>query len=379
MSATVLSSCPSRRSRSSDHLERIVLGSTENKENKFVLDLLSQLPPSAELLQHYQKKLEKYEEEEGQLLARIEACAQLLDNGRRLESEIAKSQTEIEGLKDDLEAVSIKLHEEKRLNLQLAADNDRLRISDVENQRKIKLLLRLCNKSDAEIVKMLDKTSPSDDKDLDKHPKLKQLKSQASFRQSRSSQTLELEVVHLEQQLLDQERLHRTQLKEERMLWRKAEKIHVKDKQCLREKVSDVQSCVSGLENQIGILTSQINKQRTEFRKHENKWLNDRSVLMRKVEFFEKYGTMEGTHTEQRMKARMSGDKTSKEKILKLEKEIEAKDREAQKTRADILQLKNEIFKEKAKSEAAANILAKKTKSMTETVAVLNDRCERVS
>merc|ERR1712012_447062 len=164
---------------------------------------------------------------------------------------------------------------------------------------------------------------------------------------------------------------------EERQLWRKAEKIHVKDKQCLREKVSDVQSCVSGLENQIGILTSQINKQRTEFRKHENKWLNDRSVLMRKVEFFEKYGTTEGTHTEQRMKARMSGDKTSKEKILKLEKEIEVKDREAQKTRADILQLKNEIFKEKAKSEAAANILAKKTKSMTETVAVLNDRCER--
>ena len=95
MSATVLSSCPSRRSRSSDHLERIVLGSTENKENKFVLDLLSQLPPSAELLQHYQKKLEKYEEEEGQLLARIEACAQLLDNGRRLESEIAKAKQKL--------------------------------------------------------------------------------------------------------------------------------------------------------------------------------------------------------------------------------------------------------------------------------------------
>ena len=28
---------------------------------------------------------------------------------------------------------------------------------------------------------------------------------------------------------------------------------------------------------------------------------------MRKIEFFEKYGTMEGTHTEHRLKARMAG------------------------------------------------------------------------
>ena len=99
---------------------------------------------------------------------------------------------------------------------------------------------------------------------------------------------------------------------------------------------------------------------------------------MRKIEFFEKYGTLEGTHTEQRIKARLQGDKQSKDKVLKLEKEIETKERENNRNREEILKLKNEIFKEKTKSEAAANILAKKTKSMTEMVNVLNDRCERV-
>ena len=48
-----------------------------------VEDLLARLPPSAELLQHYQNKLAQYEQEEAQLAARIDACAKLLDNSSR--------------------------------------------------------------------------------------------------------------------------------------------------------------------------------------------------------------------------------------------------------------------------------------------------------
>ena len=171
-----MNSCPSnRRTRSQNDVLKMTLGQTQDGEtDKFVLELLSQLPPSKELLQHYkvfyqtvsfvfkiyyfQEKLEKYEEEEGQLLARINACAELLDNGKRLEAEIFKNQVEIEGLKDDLEAVSIKLHEEKRLNLKLNAENDQLRIKDVESQRKISLLLKMCGKNESEIVDMIERS-----------------------------------------------------------------------------------------------------------------------------------------------------------------------------------------------------------------------------
>ena len=169
-------------------------------------------------LSQFQEKLEKYEQEESQLLARIDACAKLLDNSKRLEAEIFRNQSEIEGLKDDLEAVSIKLHEEKRINLKLNAENDHLRIKDVESQRKINLLLKLCGKTEADIVTMLERNTPVSDSELKKYPKLKQLKDQNSYKQQKSSQSLELEVANMEQQLMDQERLHRTQLKEERLL-----------------------------------------------------------------------------------------------------------------------------------------------------------------
>ena len=80
------------------------------------------------------------------------------------------------------------------------------------------------------------------------------------------------------------------------------------------------------------------------------------------------------------MTARLAGtkDKQGMEKMKKLEDDLELKDREVIKSREEILQLKNEILMEKARSEAAANVLAKKTKTMTEQVNVLNDRCERV-
>ena len=168
--------------------------------------------------------------------------------------------------------------------------------------------------------------------------------------------------------------------REERQLWRKAEKIHIQDKNELRDKISDLQASISSLENNVTILTSQLVKQKTDFRRTENKWLNDRSVLMRKIQFFEKYGTMEGTHTDQRLKERLTGrkQKSSNEDLQKLESEIEKKDKELSRNRQEILNLKNEIEKEKARSEAAANVLAKKTKAMTEQVHVLSERCERL-
>merc|ERR1719507_2588698 len=88
---------------------------------------------------------------------------------------------------------------------------------------------------------------------------------------------------------------------------------------------------------------------------------------------------MEGSHTDQRLKARLAGtkDKRGMDKMKKLENDLELKDREMIKSREEILHLKNEILNEKARSEAAANVLAKKTKAMTEKVNVLNDRCER--
>jgi len=204
------------------------------------------------------------------------------------------------------------------------------------------------------------------------------LQQKASLKSRRSSDSLELEIVNLEKQLLEQEKLHREQLKEERGLKKRTEKTHLTDKSELREKITEFQSSIAGLENQIEILTSHLSKQKAAFRKSENSWLNERTVMTRKIQFFEKFGTLEGTHSEHRFKSRMSGEKKLVQKIQKLEKEMETKDREVQLHRQELLKMKNEVEAERIRAEASASILAKKTKSMTEQVNILHDRCEKV-
>ena len=54
MAARVLSSCPSRRAKSQDDLDKVIIGRDTKETDKFVLDMLSQIPPSKELLEHYQ-------------------------------------------------------------------------------------------------------------------------------------------------------------------------------------------------------------------------------------------------------------------------------------------------------------------------------------
>ena len=204
-----------------------------------VEDLLARLPPTAELLQHYQNKLAQYEQEEAQLAARIEACAKLLDNSTRLEREVALRDSQIDRLRQAVEDAGIQIHESKKRLLQTEAENDRLRIRDVESEHKIAVLSRLCGKSPEEVALLAEKTvrPPS----RGKKGKIGEYEERALLKNRRSSQELMLEVEHLEQQVVEQEQLHRKQLQEEKKLRKKSLKDADEDKAGLRSRITTLQ------------------------------------------------------------------------------------------------------------------------------------------
>ena len=204
-----------------------------------VEDLLARLPPSAELLQHYQNKLAQYEEEEAQLAARIEACAKLLDNSSRLEREVALRDSQIERLRQAVEDAGVQIHEGRKRLMQAEAENDRLRIRDVESQHKVAVLARLCGKSNEEVALLAEKTTrlPS----RCEKGKIGKYEERAQLKDRRSSQELKLEVEHLEQQVVEQEQLHRKQLQEEKKSRKKAVKEADEDKAGLRARITSLQ------------------------------------------------------------------------------------------------------------------------------------------
>ena len=204
-----------------------------------VEDLLARLPPTAELLQHYQNKLAQYEQEEAQLAARIEACAKLLDNSTRLEREVALRDSQIDRLRQAVEDAGIQIHESKKRLLQTDAENDRLRIRDVESEHKIAVLSRLCGKSPEEVALLAEKTARPPSRG--KKGKVVEYEERALLKNRRSSQELMLEVEHLEQQVVEQEQLHRKQLQEEKKLRKKSLKDADEDKAGLRSRITSLQ------------------------------------------------------------------------------------------------------------------------------------------
>merc|ERR1711990_1331220 len=122
---------------------------------------------------------------------------------------------------------------------------------------------------------------------------------------------------------------------------------------------------------------------RSSYRKAENTWCGERAVLVRKLQFLEKYGTLEGTHSEHRAQERRAGGtggggKQSQMKMERLEDEARERQKELDRTRQQLLRAKEEIDNEKIRAEAAASVLAKKTKAMQEQVAVLTERSEKL-
>ena len=213
--------------------------------------MLARLPPSAELLQHYQNKLAQYEEEEAQLAARIEACAKLLDNSSRLEREVALRDSQIERLRQAVEDAGVQIHEGRKRLLQAEAENDRLRIRDIESQHKVAVLSRLCGKSNEEVALLAEKTTRLPSRFQD--GKVGKYEERAQLKNRRSSQELMLEVEHLEQQVVEQEQLHRKQLQEEKKSRKKALKEADEDKAGLRARITSLQ-----VKNQLSLTANTI-------------------------------------------------------------------------------------------------------------------------
>ena len=97
------------------------------------------------------------------------------------------------------------------------------------------------------------------------------------------------------------------------------------------------------------MLSSELGAARSSHRKAENTWCGERSVLVRKLQFLEKYGTLEGTHSEHRARERRGGRENNVQ-IDRLEEEGRERQRELDKTRQQLLRVReSRIFPKKRK------------------------------
>ena len=104
---------------------------------------LGQLRPSRELLEYYRQKIAEYDGEYEKLLKKLEKYKCTYEHVHKSEWEIRQREEEIAELQKALSDMQVFLFQEREHVLRLYAENDRLKIKELEDRKRIQHLLSI--------------------------------------------------------------------------------------------------------------------------------------------------------------------------------------------------------------------------------------------
>ncbi|KAF6339014.1 coiled-coil domain containing 77 [Rhinolophus ferrumequinum] len=115
-------------------------------------DRLAILCPSQELLEYYQKKMAECEAENEDLLKKLELYREACEGQHKLQWDLQQREKEIAELQKALSDMQVCLFQEREHVLRLYSENDRLRIRELEDKKKIQTLLALVGTDTGEVT-----------------------------------------------------------------------------------------------------------------------------------------------------------------------------------------------------------------------------------
>uniref|UniRef100_A0A9J8CEJ3 Coiled-coil domain containing 77 n=1 Tax=Cyprinus carpio carpio TaxID=630221 RepID=A0A9J8CEJ3_CYPCA len=117
-----------------------------------VSERLAYLRPSRELLEFYRQKLAQFDGEHDDLLQMLEKYRSTAEEQHKLQWEVRQREEEIAELQNALSDMQVYLFQEREQALRLYAENDRLKIRELEDRKKIQHLLALVGPDPGEIT-----------------------------------------------------------------------------------------------------------------------------------------------------------------------------------------------------------------------------------
>uniref|UniRef100_A0A8I6GCW0 Coiled-coil domain containing 77 n=1 Tax=Rattus norvegicus TaxID=10116 RepID=A0A8I6GCW0_RAT len=129
--------------------------SVESTPLPSIEDRLAVLRPSQELLEYYQKKMANFEAENEDVLKKLELYRETCEEQHNLEWSLQQREGEIAELQRALSDMQVCLFQEREHVLRLYSENDRLRIRELEDKKKIQNLLALVGTDTGEVTYFL--------------------------------------------------------------------------------------------------------------------------------------------------------------------------------------------------------------------------------
>lgn len=271
-----------------------------------VEDRLAVLHPSQELLEYYQKRMAECEEENEDLLKKLELYREACEVQHKLEWDLQQREEEIAELQKALSDMQVCLFQEREHVLRLYSENDRLRIRELEDKKKIQNLLALVGTDTREVtyfykeppnkVSILQSTlraadaretnessaSKAGPKVSTKGPPMKK-RENSSEQYQQDTQALILQVEALQAQLEEQTRLSREQveglMEDRRVRMEEIEAQHQRN----QDRVKELTKSLHYTQELLYESTKDFLQLKFENQNKEKSWMLEKDHLMSKI------------------------------------------------------------------------------------------------
>ncbi|XP_071360311.1 coiled-coil domain-containing protein 77 isoform X1 [Trachinotus anak] len=274
---------------------------------------LAYLRPSRELLEFYRQKIAQFDGEHEELLQMLEKNRGITEDHHKQQWEVRQREEEIAELQNALSDMQVYLFQEREQSLRLYAENDRLKIRELEDRKKIQHLLALVGPDTGEITYFhrepphkVTITQRFPESRLEENLSLRPTKLRPSVtRKAESSrrtkaadgvngesleqykndnQTLLLQVEALQTQMEEQTRLAKEQvesLMEDRRI--KTEEAQAK-RQRDQERITALTDKLQRTQNLLYESTRDFLQLKFETRDHEKGWMVEKDRLLRELD-----------------------------------------------------------------------------------------------
>ncbi|KFP65898.1 Coiled-coil domain-containing protein 77, partial [Cariama cristata] len=271
-----------------------------------ISERLAFLHPSRELLEYYRKKIADFDEEHEDLVKRLERYRETYDEQHKLQWEVRQREEEIAELQKALSDMQVYLFQEREHVLRLYSENDRLKIRELEDRKKIQHLLALVGTDKGEVTyfhkepphkassiflpaksreaREQNDTSRTGTKRSTSKPAAEGEKTGSPERYQRDNQTLLLQVEALQAQIEEQTRLSKEQvealLEDRRIHMEEAQVQHQRD----QDKIKTITDKLHKTQNLLYESTRDVLQLKFDARANEKAWMAEKDSLLRKLD-----------------------------------------------------------------------------------------------
>ncbi|NXC61364.1 CCD77 protein, partial [Aleadryas rufinucha] len=350
-----------------------------------ISERLAHLNPSRELLDYYRKKIADFDEEHEELVKRLEKYKQTYDEQHQLQWEVRHLEEEIAELQKALSDMQVYLFQEKEQVLRLYSENDRLKLRELEDRKKIQQLLNLLGTDDGEVT-YFHKEPPHKATGMERNtskPTAKGEKPGSPERYKKDDETLLLQVKALQAQIEEQTRLAKEQvealLEDRRIQMEEAEVRHRRD----QEKIKALTEKLHKTQNLLYESTRDFLQLKFDARVNEKAWMTEKDSLLRKLRKdldHLVFSTESGKAKQRELKKMIQEDdgasKVHSREIKLLQDKLMQEKHLSHMYRDQCVSLEGEVARIREERDAGKELFKERSEKMGKRLKLMTQRCE---